>query len=144
MGMDTAVQQMNNTGTADVIARPPLLFLAALLLGFVLDHLLSLPGGTGGQRNSIAQRLRRERLVRPAAEPFHKRAPDERPNTGSILIVTLLLIARAVGGDLGRRQNIGFGPARIVKVDYRASGQVHCDTPRAMGSWERPTARYLG
>ena len=101
-------------------------------------------GGTGGQRNSIAQRLRRERLVSPAAEPFHKRAPDERPNTGSILIVTLLLIARAVGGDLGRRQNIGFGPARIVKVDYRASGQVHCDTPRAMGSWERPTARYLG
>ena len=48
-------------------------------------------GGTGGQRNSIAQRLRRERLVSPAAEPFHKRAPDERPNTGSILIVTLLL-----------------------------------------------------
>ena len=29
--------------------------------------------------------------MRPAAEPFHKRAPDERPNTGSILIVTLLL-----------------------------------------------------
>ena len=43
MGMDTAAQQMNNTGTAGVIARPPLLFLAALLLGFVLDHLLSLP-----------------------------------------------------------------------------------------------------
>ena len=43
MGMDLAAQQMNNTGTAGVIARPPLLFLAALLLGFVLDHLLSLP-----------------------------------------------------------------------------------------------------
>src|SRR5262249_14916608 len=41
--MDRAAQQINNTGTAGVIARPPLLFLAALLLGFVLDHLLSLP-----------------------------------------------------------------------------------------------------
>src|SRR5262249_34065336 len=39
MGMDTAVQQINNTGPAGVIARPPLLFLGALLLGFVLDHL---------------------------------------------------------------------------------------------------------
>jgi protein-S-isoprenylcysteine O-methyltransferase Ste14 len=43
MTMDTAGQQMNDTGTAGVIARPPLLFLAGLLLGFVLDHLLSLP-----------------------------------------------------------------------------------------------------
>jgi len=34
---------MTDTGTAGVIARPPLLFLAALLLGFVLDHLLPLP-----------------------------------------------------------------------------------------------------
>jgi protein-S-isoprenylcysteine O-methyltransferase Ste14 len=41
--MDTAGQQMNDTGTAGVIARPPLLFLAALLLGFVLDHLTSFP-----------------------------------------------------------------------------------------------------
>jgi protein-S-isoprenylcysteine O-methyltransferase Ste14 len=34
---------MNNSETAGVIVRPPLLFLAALLLGFILDHLLSLP-----------------------------------------------------------------------------------------------------
>jgi len=34
---------MNDTETAGVIARPPLLFLAALLLGFVLDRLLRLP-----------------------------------------------------------------------------------------------------
>ena len=33
---------LTDTGTADVIMRPPLLFLAALLLGFVLDHLLAL------------------------------------------------------------------------------------------------------
>jgi protein-S-isoprenylcysteine O-methyltransferase Ste14 len=36
-------QQLTDNGTAGVIARPPLLFLAALLLGFVLDHLLRLP-----------------------------------------------------------------------------------------------------
>jgi protein-S-isoprenylcysteine O-methyltransferase Ste14 len=43
MGMDTDGQQMNDTGTAGVIARPPFLFLAALLLGFVWDRLLPLP-----------------------------------------------------------------------------------------------------
>ena len=32
-----------DNGTAGVIARPPLLFLAALLLGFASDHLLRLP-----------------------------------------------------------------------------------------------------
>jgi len=41
--MDPAGHQVTDTGTAGVIARPPLLFLAALLLGFALDHLLSLP-----------------------------------------------------------------------------------------------------
>ena len=41
--MDPAGQQLTDTGTAGVIARPPLLFLAALLLGFVADHLLPLP-----------------------------------------------------------------------------------------------------
>jgi protein-S-isoprenylcysteine O-methyltransferase Ste14 len=34
--------QMNDTGTAGVIARPPLLFLGALLLGFGADRLLPL------------------------------------------------------------------------------------------------------
>ncbi len=43
MGMDPAGQQVNDTGTAGVIARPPLLFLAALLLGLVSDRLLPLP-----------------------------------------------------------------------------------------------------
>ncbi|TIX53170.1 MAG: hypothetical protein E5V25_31635, partial [Mesorhizobium sp.] len=32
-----------DTGTAGVIARPPLLFLAAFLIGFVLDSLLRFP-----------------------------------------------------------------------------------------------------
>src|SRR5262245_65856587 len=41
--MDPAGQRVTHTGTAGVIARPPLLFLAALLLGFVSDHLLPLP-----------------------------------------------------------------------------------------------------
>jgi protein-S-isoprenylcysteine O-methyltransferase Ste14 len=36
-------QQSADNGTAGVVARPPLLFLAALLLGFALDHLLRLP-----------------------------------------------------------------------------------------------------
>jgi protein-S-isoprenylcysteine O-methyltransferase Ste14 len=43
MGMDPAGQQANDTATAGVIARPPLLFLAALLLGFASDRLLPLP-----------------------------------------------------------------------------------------------------
>jgi protein-S-isoprenylcysteine O-methyltransferase Ste14 len=43
MGMDPAGQHVTGTGTAGVIARPPFLFLAALLLGFVLDRLLPLP-----------------------------------------------------------------------------------------------------
>ncbi len=43
MTTDPAGQQATDTGTAGVIARPPLLFLAALLLGLVLDRLLPLP-----------------------------------------------------------------------------------------------------
>ena len=43
MGTDTAGRQMDDTETAGVIARPPLLFLAVLLLGFALDHVLTLP-----------------------------------------------------------------------------------------------------
>ncbi len=34
---------MGDTGTAGVIARPPFIFLAALLLGFLVEHLLPLP-----------------------------------------------------------------------------------------------------
>lgn len=41
--MDPAGQQETDTGTAGVIARPPLLFLGALLLGVVLDRLLGFP-----------------------------------------------------------------------------------------------------
>jgi protein-S-isoprenylcysteine O-methyltransferase Ste14 len=43
MCKDPAGQQVNDTGTAGVITRPPVLFLAALLIGFVLDRLLGLP-----------------------------------------------------------------------------------------------------
>jgi protein-S-isoprenylcysteine O-methyltransferase Ste14 len=38
--MDPAEHQVNEVGTAGVIARPPLLFLGALVLGFAADHLL--------------------------------------------------------------------------------------------------------
>jgi protein-S-isoprenylcysteine O-methyltransferase Ste14 len=43
MEMDPTEREVTDTGTAGVIARPPLLFLAALLVGFVLDRLLRLP-----------------------------------------------------------------------------------------------------
>jgi protein-S-isoprenylcysteine O-methyltransferase Ste14 len=42
MGTDPAGQQVTDTRTAGVIARPPLLFLAALLLGLASDRLLPL------------------------------------------------------------------------------------------------------
>jgi hypothetical protein len=41
--MDTVEHPGSNTETAGVIARPPLLFLAALVLGFIAGHLLPLP-----------------------------------------------------------------------------------------------------
>jgi protein-S-isoprenylcysteine O-methyltransferase Ste14 len=43
MDIDPAGQQVTDTRTAGVITRPPLLFLAALLIGFVSDRLLPLP-----------------------------------------------------------------------------------------------------
>jgi protein-S-isoprenylcysteine O-methyltransferase Ste14 len=43
MCKEPAGQHVNDTGTAGVIARPPLLFLAALLLGLASDHLLPFP-----------------------------------------------------------------------------------------------------
>jgi len=43
MSKDPAGPQTNGTGTAGVIARPPVLFLTALLLGLASDHLLPLP-----------------------------------------------------------------------------------------------------
>ena len=43
MGMGPAGLQVNDPGTAGVVARPPLLFLGALLVGFALDRLLRLP-----------------------------------------------------------------------------------------------------
>jgi protein-S-isoprenylcysteine O-methyltransferase Ste14 len=40
--MDVAVHGATDSGTAGVIARPPLMFLIALVVGFVADHLLPL------------------------------------------------------------------------------------------------------
>src|SRR5262245_55785378 len=41
--MGPASQQGRDTATAGVITRPPLLYLACLILGLVLDHMLPLP-----------------------------------------------------------------------------------------------------
>ena len=43
MSTGPVTQEANDGGTAGVIARPPLLLLAALLLGFLADRLLPLP-----------------------------------------------------------------------------------------------------
>jgi protein-S-isoprenylcysteine O-methyltransferase Ste14 len=43
MGLEPAGPHVNDTGIAGVIARPPLLFLAALLLGLASDRLLPWP-----------------------------------------------------------------------------------------------------
>jgi protein-S-isoprenylcysteine O-methyltransferase Ste14 len=41
--MEPTAQHSTDSGTAGVVARPPFLFLGALLIGFVLDWLLPLP-----------------------------------------------------------------------------------------------------
>lgn len=48
MSMNPAGQQVNDTVTAGVIARPPVLFLAALLLGLAFDRLLPWPFAVPG------------------------------------------------------------------------------------------------
>jgi protein-S-isoprenylcysteine O-methyltransferase Ste14 len=48
MGTDPGEPQVGETATAGVIARPPLLFLAALLLGFAMDRVLPLPFAVSG------------------------------------------------------------------------------------------------
>lgn len=56
MNTETALQQTTDTGTAGVIARPPLLVLGALLLGPALDHLLpmSFPIARTGSGHSVS------------------------------------------------------------------------------------------
>ncbi len=46
--MGTLDQQAQDTQTAGVIARPPFIFLGAILLGLVLDYLLPLPTSVPG------------------------------------------------------------------------------------------------
>jgi len=53
MDTDSAGQGARETGTAGVIARPPLLFLASLLLGFVLDRLLDSQLSLSGETDLI-------------------------------------------------------------------------------------------
>ena len=55
MDRDMPGQQVNDTGTADVIVRPGPLFLAALLLGLASDHLLPRPFAVPGTH--LARRM---------------------------------------------------------------------------------------
>ncbi len=58
--MDPARSEVNDTATAGVIARPPLLFLGALVLGIAADHLLPSPfnvPGRGAVGSMIASAL---------------------------------------------------------------------------------------
>jgi protein-S-isoprenylcysteine O-methyltransferase Ste14 len=48
MEMDPAAQQVTDSKTAGIVVRPPRLFLAAILIGFVLDRLLRLPFSVPG------------------------------------------------------------------------------------------------
>src|SRR5512134_2928230 len=55
MRQDAPGQEANGAGTAGVIARPPLLFLAALLLGLASDHVAPLP--FEGPKVGLAHRI---------------------------------------------------------------------------------------
>jgi protein-S-isoprenylcysteine O-methyltransferase Ste14 len=71
--MGPAGQQASDTAVAGVIARPPLLFLAALLLGFVSDRLLPLS------------------FAVPGGDPVH------RVFAGSLILIGLGLAAAGIG-----------------------------------------------
>jgi protein-S-isoprenylcysteine O-methyltransferase Ste14 len=86
METDPAGQQVTGTGTAGVIARPPLLFLAALLIGFVLDRLLPLP------------------FLVPGADPVHW-----------IIGGSLILIGLALAGSGIRNFARAGTPVRSIK-----------------------------
>jgi hypothetical protein len=49
MVMDAVGRKVNDMGAAGVIARPPLLFLAALLFGFGSDRFLEWPPAVAGK-----------------------------------------------------------------------------------------------
>lgn len=69
MGTNPVGRQVNGPGVAGVLARPILLFPAAILLGFALDHLLPLP------------------FEVPTFDPVHRIVP------GFLIIVGLALFA---------------------------------------------------
>ena len=70
--MDPAGQRANDPGTAGVIARPPLLFLTALLLGLASDRLLPWP------------------FAVPAGDLVH------RAGAGSLILIGLALAAAGI------------------------------------------------
>jgi protein-S-isoprenylcysteine O-methyltransferase Ste14 len=72
MSIDPAGPQVDDTATAGVIARPPLLFLAALLLGFGSDRLLPLP------------------FTLPGGDPVHWTV------AGSLILIGLALAAAGI------------------------------------------------
>jgi protein-S-isoprenylcysteine O-methyltransferase Ste14 len=72
MGLDQAWQQGNDTGTAGVIARSPLIFSAALLLGLAADRLL------------------------PRPFPVPGTDPVRRTSGGSVILIGLALAAAGI------------------------------------------------
>jgi protein-S-isoprenylcysteine O-methyltransferase Ste14 len=71
--MGPAGQQASDTAVAGVIARPPVLFLAALLLGFVSDRLVPLS------------------FAVPGGAPVHRVFP------GSLILIGVALAAAGIG-----------------------------------------------
>ena len=91
--MDPAGPQVNNTATAGVIARPPLLFLAALVLGLAFDRLLPRPfavPGTGLVRWMTGGFLILAGLAMAAAgiRNFSRAATPVRTNRPTSVLVT--------------------------------------------------------
>ncbi len=90
MGTNPAGPQVNDAAIAGVIARPPILFLAALLLGFVSDRLLPLTAPAGDSEWTVASCLVLIGLALAAAgiRNFARSATPLRTNEPTRALVT--------------------------------------------------------
>jgi protein-S-isoprenylcysteine O-methyltransferase Ste14 len=91
MSKDPTDQHVNDSGTAGVIARPPALFLVALLLGLALDHLL--PVSVAGLEADLVHRL----------------------SAGSLILVGLALAAAGIRDFTSARTPVPtYKPTRVL------------------------------
>ena len=89
MGMDPSGTRLNDTATAGVIARPPLLFLGALLLGLASDRLLPFPFTVpGGDRVAGSLILIGVALAAAAIRDFTRSATPVPTNKPTRALVT--------------------------------------------------------